>query len=161
MDMRLHGSWRRTGLLGYLGIVLAFYVTHTKDATALLRQGVYGGIYLTSHLGVLHALMRIGKGRLDLLHTHIAYLPYSIHTLLTQRIPLKHIKGSGEDGTIEESLYPLAHFHRINMCPKVAEHLFHDVFGITVVADNAAGIKEEFRVISVEQSVKMFFPVHW
>ena len=47
------------------------------------------------------------------------------------------------------------------MCPKVAEHLFHDVFGVTVVADNAAGIEEEFRVISVEQCVKMFFPVHW
>lgn len=62
MDMRLHGSWRRTGLLGNLGIVLAFYVSHTKDASALLGQGIYGGIYLASHLGVLHALMRIGKG---------------------------------------------------------------------------------------------------
>lgn len=160
MDMRLHGSRRCSGLLGYLGIVLAFYVTHTKDATAFLGQGIYGGVNLTSHLGVLHTLMRIGKGRLNLLHTHIAYLPYSIHPLLTQRITLKHIKGSGEDGAIEKSLYPLAHFHRVNMCPKVAEHLFHNVFGVTVVADNAAGIKEEFRVISVEQSVKMFFPVH-
>lgn len=142
MDMRLHGSWRRTGHLGYLGIVLAFYVSHTKDASALLGQGIYGSIYLASHLGILHALMRIGKRRLDLLHSHIANLPYSIHTLLTQRITLKHIEGAGEDGAIEESLYPLAHFHRINMCPKVAEHLFHDVFGITVVADNAAGIEE-------------------
>ena len=160
MDMRLHGSWRRTGQLGYLGIVLAFYVSHTKDASALLGQGIYGSIYLASHLGILHALMRIGKGRLDLLHTHIANLPYSIHTLLTQRITLEHIQRAGEDGTIEESLYPLAHFHRVNMCPKVAEHLFHDVFGVTVVADNAAGIEEEFRVLSVEQCVKMFFPVH-
>ena len=66
MDMSLHGSWRRTGLLGYLGIVLAFYVSHTKDASALLGQGIYGGIYLASHLGILHALMRIGKGRLGL-----------------------------------------------------------------------------------------------
>lgn len=79
MDMRLHGSWRRTGQLGYLGIVLAFYVSHTKDASALLGQGIYGGIYLASHLGILHALMRIGKGRLDLLHSHIAYLPQHPH----------------------------------------------------------------------------------
>lgn len=48
MDMRLHGSWRRTGQLGYLGIVLAFYVSHTKDASALLGQGIYGGIYLAA-----------------------------------------------------------------------------------------------------------------
>jgi len=161
MDMRLHGSWRRTGHLGYLGIVLAFYVSHTKDASALLGQGIYGGIYLASHLGILHALMRIGKGRLDLLHSHIANLLCSIHTLLTQRITLEHIQRAGEDGTIKKRLYPITHFHRVNMCPKVAEHLFHDVLGVTVVADNAAGIEEEFRVISVEQCVKMFFPVHW
>ena len=160
MDMRLYGSWRRTGHLGYLGIVLAFYVTHTKDASALLGQGIYGGIYLASHLGILHALMRIGKGRLDLFHSHIANLPCSIHTLLTQRITLEHIQRAGEDGTIKKRLYPITHFHRVNMCPKVAEHLFHDVFGVTVVADNAAGIEEEFRVISVEQCVKIFFPVH-
>ena len=138
--MCLHGSWRRTGLLGYLGIVLAFYVSHTKDTTALLGQGIYGGIYLASHLGILHALMRIGKGRLDLLHSHIANMLCNIHTLLTQRFTLEHIQRAGEDGTIKKRLYPITHFHRVNMCPKVAEHLFHDVFGITVVEDDAAGI---------------------
>lgn len=51
--MRLHGSWRRTGLLGYLGIVLAFYVSHTKDASALLGQGIYGGIYLARMLATI------------------------------------------------------------------------------------------------------------